>query len=330
MLLKYTMETLPIDVLKLISVNINDRDFINLIMTTHNAYNLKNIKYLTNQYKLSSIINSHNNYIFTNIFYDFLEWNPNMITRSIEKITFIDEFNENFSELFNFKNIKYINIGIFYINESLLDNGINIVNKNELIMTFITNKLFNQELKEDIDKLKDITSNGKFPILYNKASSYAIFRKQLKKCSVDTSIGITQINKRWTDKFNNHIRLSNKYEFPFYFNDNESLTHKHLDFYNFLVQKMLTNIKILQNKIFEKYNCKNLDDLLILMWGKERFNKSKTDNLKRKEEREQRKIEREQRKNSMIQKIKEKGKYIEETEEYIIEDENSVEIYKFN
>src|SRR4051812_48646288 len=116
------METINIDILRLICSLINDKEFINLISSCTQLYNLRfcNLKHLINQYTLSNIGHVFNNYMFTDIFYDYLEWNPNLIPQTIEKITFIDEFNENISELFTFKYIKHINLGIFYTNDNLL------------------------------------------------------------------------------------------------------------------------------------------------------------------------------------------------------------------
>jgi hypothetical protein len=205
------METINIDILRLISSLITDKEFINLICSYTHLYKLRicNLKYLTNQYKLSNIKHVSNNYMFSDIYYDFLEWNPTIIPPTIEKITFIDEFNENISEVFNFKNIKQNNI------------------------VELKNHKYNSILR-----------------LMQQISSY--------------------------------INLSNKYESPFYCNNYDTLTSEHLKFYGEYIQKMINNNIKLKNKIFEKYNCNELDDLLILIWGQEYVDKQKIENIGRK------------------------------------------------
>ncbi len=287
------MENINTDILRLICSLINDKEFINLISSCTQLYNLRfcNLKHLINQYTLSNIGHVFNNYMFTDIFYDYLEWNPNLIPQTIEKITFIDEFNENIGELFTFKYIKHINLGIFYTNDNLLENNIdNFINRDDLIASIICNKIFVVDLKSDIDKLIDIKINREFPSNYNKSSMYSIRAKYIKKN------GLVQAKKhgnnnnllQWVNKFNSNINLPNNYKSMFYYDNLESLTQGHLDFYGNIIQKIRINIRKLRDKIFKKYNCNDLDDLLILMWGRERVERNKKENLERKKMRDER------------------------------------------
>ncbi len=289
------METINIDILRLICSLISDKEFINLISSCKQLYNLRfcNLKHLTNQYTLSNIKDIYNNYIFTNIFYDYLEWKPNLIPQRIIKIRFIDEFNENIGELFNFKYIKHIKLGIFYTNGDLLNNNIdNFAKKNSLIASIICNKIFVEELKPDIDKLIDIKINRQFPICYNKLSIYSIKAKYISKNDIERikNGGNNNILLKWINKCNSYIELPNKYKSLFDCNNLKSLTQKHLDFYGKIIKIIKTNIRKLQHKIFKKYNCNNLDDLLILIWGQESFERHKIESLERKKIRNERRI----------------------------------------
>ncbi len=225
-------------------------------MTSKLLYGLRtnNLKILTEPYSISKIQHVLKYYVFSNIYYYLLEWNILLIPTTIEKITFIDEFNENFNELFNvnkFKCLKYTNIGIFYTNEKVLDiNCPNTINIDELTMTLITNKIFVKDLSDDIKRLHDINSNKTFPSYLGRMSIIKINMKKFKDMSLEDFRNITRslsINYR----LNSHINIKNQYQLQFYFTNYKSTTLKQFNFYKFYCTKMQQNIEKLIEKIFK-------------------------------------------------------------------------------
>ncbi len=137
------MELLPCDCLGVIYSFIRDKDYINFTSTSKYFHSLikYNLKIMTNQHKLSKLTWAKHFYFFTNILYDFILMNSAQIPSTITEITFFDEFHANFDELREFKHLKKIHIGMFYWDLSY-NNFPNILNKQELVMTIITNKVF--------------------------------------------------------------------------------------------------------------------------------------------------------------------------------------------
>ena len=279
-----------LDILRLICIDLTDVDFIKFISVSSHLYNLRthNLKLLTNQYNISKIIEFDLNkmYNFSEIAYDILEWYPKSIPPHVQKITFIDEFNQNISELLQFKYLKCINIGIFYTNNQLLDNDIpDTINKNELIMISIVNKVFVDQLKSDIEKLSDIVSNKEFPIYLNRLSCNAIHRKCYGNMSITELNKQTLASNSLIRKINEYINTNNQYEMKFYCHDLTIATQEYLDFINFYITRMKFNICHLKDKIFKKYNFNDFDDFIIALWGKERVDQHRLDNIARRKAR---------------------------------------------
>lgn len=268
------MDLLPLDILKLINENICDVDFINLISASKTMYGLReyNLKILTEQYSISKIQHIIDTYTFRNIYYDLLEWNVQLIPTAIEKIKFIDEFNENFSELFDmakYKSLKHVDIGIFYVNGDIFNEEIpNTININELCMTLITNKIFIDWCKDDIERLHNIKSNNRFPSYLNKLFIAKIKEAKYRNKSLDEFQNIPSIRHESVTFINSYID-SNKYEALYYMTNIKKATIEQLNFYKFYPIKIQENIRKLIDKIYNKYNFKNFDDYLTAMWGKE-------------------------------------------------------------
>jgi len=279
------MDTFNIlDILRLICVDLTDIDFIKFISTSAQLYNLRThkLKLLTKQYNISKIIEFDLNkmYNFSEIMYDILDWYPQSISPYVQKITFIDEFNQNISELLQFKYLKCINIGIFYTNNQLLENDIpDTINKNELIITSIVNKIFADELKQDIEKFNEIDSNKSFPIYLNKLSINAINSKRYRTMSITELNGQTINNSNLIKKINTYININNQHEIKYYCYDLKLASHEYLDFINFYNIKMKFNILQLKQKIFIKYNFNDFDDFLVALWGKERVEQNRLDSI---------------------------------------------------
>ncbi len=138
------MEQLPCDCLRTIFNFIKDKDYINATsISKYFRHVIKyNLKIMTEQYKLSKLTWAKHFYVFTNILYDYILINPHQIPNTIIEITFFDEFNTIFDKLYEFKHLKKINVGMFYCDTLTYKNFLNISNKQELVMTIITNKVF--------------------------------------------------------------------------------------------------------------------------------------------------------------------------------------------
>ena len=268
------MEILIVDILRVISTNISDNDFIHLVSTSEKLYNLRtsDLKVLTKQYDISKIISISKIYNFSDILYDLLEWRPDIIPSKIQKVTFIDEFNQNPSELFGFRHIKCINIGIFYTNDQLLKNNIpDTINKNELIATFITNKVFTCRSSVDIARLTETNLNKKFPMFLNELSIHKIM------CRYSQKIMIQRFNESYlysdhiqniVSRINLHIDTTNQYESSLYFDNFGNVTITYFNFLMFYAKKMMENISKLEIKLLEKYKCKTLEEFFELLRDK--------------------------------------------------------------
>lgn len=271
------MNELPKELLFLIFENVDDRDFINVMLTSTEMNKLdKTCKILHNQYKLSIIMDKQ--YIFTNILHDRLEWNFNAIPKNLIKIEFVDGFNQNIGELFTLENLQSIKIGMFYTNDELLENDLDRINKRELVQTFICNKIFATDMKSDIDRLHNIHAHKNFPGWFCEISCYKIFKKVYNQTIMNQIVQNPQQSQRFMRKYehcNNHINQVNKYEVEYYLNNINNLTSLHWEFYGFLIDLMIANIRKLTFLTYAKYNCDTFDDFMCLIWGKEGWTESK-------------------------------------------------------
>ena len=302
------MQNLPNELINGIFADLTDIDFIYYMATDKYFNNLdkSNLKVFTGKYKLSKIIDKH--YIFTNIIYDLPVWDLNHIPKNIISIEFMDQFNEDIGELFKFKNIKSIKLGMFYTNPTLMESDLEAVNETDLTRQFILNKIFAFRMEKDIAKLHSITSNKDFPGWFNKISICLIQRKQFRMWGGDPLDYIKNNERdaksfvRTYDGYNNSINKGNKYEKKFYLDTDtphpiivENITDWHIDFHEFIFNSMIINLKKLQDMVYTKYNCAQLDDFLKLLWGEEAFAQSKLRAAERREQKKQHREDREKR-----------------------------------
>lgn len=271
------MDKVPNDILRLIFNELDDIDFIKFLSVSKyfSKIDKYNLRTLTDQYKLSKIIGKP--YNFSNILYDLFEWNFELIPINIIKIEFIDEFNEDISELFKLKQLKVIKIGMFYTNAQLLENNLEAVNKVELVNTFICNKMFASELKTDIARLYDIQASRVFPRWFNKISMNVVKRKYLRKTTLEMTKENDQKSRnfmRYYEKYNDHINI-NKYESEYHLTSINDLTNFHLEFVEFVIELMIKNTKKLRQMTYDKYNCGTFNDFMYMIWGKESWDKNR-------------------------------------------------------
>ncbi len=263
------MEFCPCDCLKIICESINDSDFINLILCSKYLYSLRkyNLKtIMTGKYKLSKIEHVKNMYVFTNIFYDFLKLDTSQIPNTIKEITFCDNFNETINELYDFKNLTKINIGMYYYNDELFcDMPNTITTKKELAMTIITNRVFGNMFNIDTRNLDNNINNKWF--LNNFKRMYDSNYKKYKNMKVTVSEIRTVFDLRNFDfnfihDINRCINKSNFREIYYFKRSMLELSKDNTEYFEFLefhIDKILDYLIKLKNTICENHEKIRID-----------------------------------------------------------------------
>ncbi len=257
------MELCPCDCLKIICDSINDRDFINLLLSSKYLYSLQkyNLKIMMmEQHKLSKIENVKCMYVFTNIFYDFIKLDCILIPDKIREITFRDNFNETFNELYNFKHLTKINIGMYYYNDQLFCEMPNmIINKNELAMTVITNRVFANLFNIDINLLRNNFNNkwflNNFKRMYD--SNYGKYEKMRAMVkNIKNVYDLCHFDVNYIYIINLCINKSNEYELYYFRKSMLELLEDstgYFEFMEFHIEKILDYLIKLKNTICENH-----------------------------------------------------------------------------
>lgn len=256
------MNNLDNDSLTLIFNYLDDCYFVRMIHTAKKFMSLSKYKPVTKQYHISKIYHISQKYEFTNIYYDLIEWNPGVIPLSIQQITFCDYFNSNIHELFKFSELKKINIGMFYTNRELLENDLPTkLNIDEIVKTFIINKIFYDDMKNEINVLQGIhvdPFSSKIPDHYNGGglaqrcehivSEYKKYSKDNKLNEIENHIIMS------AREFNKRMNITSNYEKKYYISDSTEISDDQLGFiifYGYLMEKYLN--KIVNDMIIPKY-----------------------------------------------------------------------------
>lgn len=189
----------------------------------------------------------------TNYVYDLNNWIPEKIPQTINQITFVGRFNENCKELFSFKNLT-INLCKYYTNYDLLKNDMtNIINKNELMMTIVTNNIYAKTMRIIRDKAQQTGDREKQAKNYYRCFDYEHEHCMLRFISLSyyiMGISIEDFHKLdGADTFYNipglletinvNIDKSNEYESKLYFESFEQSTSEYLIFLQFFVTKIV-------------------------------------------------------------------------------------------
>lgn len=245
------MSTLNIDIYVDIVKLISDKDFVHFIcVSKQHMLTLSRTKLLTNKYEISKIKHVIHVYSFTKCIYNLEKWDIKLIPHTLKNITFVRRFNENCKELFTFSDLT-INIGKYYINYDLLKNDVtNITNKNELIMTIVTNNIYTKIMRTIRENSK-LSKNYSFTFNYEHEHcmlSYIVLYNYISGITIDE---FNKLEHRETfhnipsllKMFNDSIDMTNDYESKLYFNDFKNSTTEYLTFLQFFTAKIVSYFK---------------------------------------------------------------------------------------
>jgi len=128
------------DIIKHIFLFLSDNDFCQFIMTSKNHYSYyKRYKSIISEYPISNIKHISSDYLFTNIIYDYTTWNINIIPESTQKIKFIDEFNDDLTNIKSLKNLNKIYVGIFFTKYESIINLTYLINYEQILIFIVSN-----------------------------------------------------------------------------------------------------------------------------------------------------------------------------------------------
>lgn len=228
-----------LDTFQLICSYLTDIEFITFISASKKLCRPKS-KVLTNNYILSEIIDVTHIYDFSDITYGYLYWNSVLVPLRVEILTFVDEFNCELTELDKFKCLKKINIGIYYTNPKLLHGVLpQTININELVMTYIINKIIDREL----------IPHGFFMSTFQLAN-YTIINNNIE--NITTIKGFTELiqnNIQNVQDFNKYIDVENRYERIFFIDIMVTPVLDQLVFMKFYIKKMCEHIMRFRDKL---------------------------------------------------------------------------------
>ncbi len=250
------MERLPRDCLTIICNLINDKDYVNFTSISKYFRSLikHNVKIMTNQHKLSKIIKVKNIFVFTNILYDYKNFDVTKIPHTITEITFCDEFNETFDKLCKFKYLTKINIGMYY-HKSLCDNMHNITNIKEIAIIIITNSVFANLFHCNPRYLYANINSGDFlnrfkttyDIIYNR---YITLQTRIKNNLA------YQIDFVLLRSINMNIDVTNEYELCYFKNNILEISEDYENYMSFLtfhIDKVLEYLTKLKFTVCENH-----------------------------------------------------------------------------
>lgn len=250
------MELLPSDCLKIIFNDVDDRDFINVLMVSKfmSSWRNYNLKVLNGCYRMSKIMKVINVFTFTNILYDFEHFEIKILPKTIKKITFDDNFNDRFDELFMFK-IQDVSVGMFYDNDCYgMDN---------VVMTCITNRVFSNLFNCSMDKLKANIKNGDRWFLLNFkrmwTSAYKKYSNMHNMINASYFYGYMKMDV--IGNINCCINRANNYECKFYKPD-DRVVESYMPFLNFHIKKIMIYLDKLKKIVCDKYDkvrCEFMD-----------------------------------------------------------------------
>ncbi len=248
------MEQLPCDCLRTIFNFIKDKDYINVISTSKYFRSLTkyNLKIMTDQYKLGKIIKVKNIFVFTNILYDYKNFDVTKIPHTITEITFCDEFNESFDKLCKFEHLTKINVGMYYYKSPSYDKFPDKINKHEILITIICNRVLSKLFSFN-EKLYDNLNNSLlligFEYLYN--SNYTLYEKTQIQIKNNCEI----INCTIIFGISSSINVLNDYEVS-YLKKNMDMIYEYGNYINFVgehVDKILEYLVKLKKTICDKH-----------------------------------------------------------------------------
>lgn len=248
------MELLPSDCLKIIFNDVDDKDFINVLMLSKFMLSWRNynLKVLDGCYRMSKIMKVINVFTFTNILYDFEHFDIKILPKTIRKITFDDNFNDRFDELFMFK-IQDVSVGMFYDNDCYeMDN---------VAMTCITNRVFSSLFNCSVDKLKANIKNGDRWFLLNFKRMWTSAYK--KYCDMDKMRDeeMNYLKIELKRILNDCINEKNYHECNFYMFGLQ-VVNSDMIFLNFHIEKIMIYLDKLKKIVCDKYDkirCEFMD-----------------------------------------------------------------------
>ncbi len=257
------MELLLYDCLGIICNFIKDKDFINFISTSKyfNSLIKYNLKIMTEQHKLSKIIRVKSIYIFTNILCENLNPKYASIPHTITEITFNDKFNGTLDGLCNFKYLTKINIGMHYCKKIFYDNFADTLNKKELAMTIISNKVFANMFNFDIKQLQIYINMYGIRVSDDLKQNCDLCFKLYKNAQMQlVSITKNTINKSMVllniiNKINKSIDMSNNYESCYHKIFISAVPYDYIKFLEFHIDKILNYLIKIENIISGKSIC---------------------------------------------------------------------------
>lgn len=218
-----------------------DIDYINLTMCCKKFYT-KSDKYrsLRKSYKSSVIAKSIYRYDFRDIIYDYPIFSIDLVPVTIEKITFLDNFNDDISELFNLSNLNFVLVGPSFTNfDSIVDISYRITNRRKILLQIIANCYATKYYHQDISNIAQVSYTKKlyFPGYFNKIAICKIQKRKLLKILNDITqeinetifVSILKILDGYTSEMENfglYMSYINSAYAKFFYNIN-SITWQH-------------------------------------------------------------------------------------------------------
>ncbi|AKI79810.1 hypothetical protein QJ850_gp889 [Acanthamoeba polyphaga mimivirus] len=176
------IEDFPLEILANISNFLTDNEFILLTTVDIFFYGLKKINKLKNSYDFKVIRTIIDEYLFIHLIVDSTESIDILSKYNINTITLSDNFNGEIKMLYSLPNLNKINVSLNYTDvDSITSIPDNIVNKKQIILSVISNKIAFRKYSKSLEylKRKDISKHP-YPQIYNWESIYKIINKYFR------------------------------------------------------------------------------------------------------------------------------------------------------
>ncbi|AEQ60249.1 hypothetical protein [Acanthamoeba polyphaga mimivirus] len=174
------IEDFPLEILVNISSFLTDKEFILLTQVDRFFYGLKKINKLKNAYDFKVICKIIDEYLFSHLIVDSTDLIDILSKRNINTITLSDNFNSDIKMFYSLPNLNKIHVNLNYTDvDSITSIPDKIINKKEIILTVISNKIAFRTYSKCLEylKQKNFSKHPYPPQIYNWESIYKIKNK---------------------------------------------------------------------------------------------------------------------------------------------------------
>lgn len=173
------IEDFPLEILANISSYLTDKEFISLISVNRFFYDLKKINKLKNPYDFKAIRTIIDEYLFSHLVVDSIESIDVLSKYNINTITLSHNFNSDIKMFYLLPNLNKIHVNLNYTDvDSITSIPNKIINKKEIILTVISNKISFDTYSKNLERLKEKNFlKHPYPQIYNWESIYKIKNK---------------------------------------------------------------------------------------------------------------------------------------------------------